>query len=62
MRGTWLVSMAVMVSACATARSRADIAFERADYVAAAEQYEVLAEREPKNGALRERRDVLIAA
>jgi hypothetical protein len=48
--------------ACVTARGRADQSFERADYVAAAEQYETLLAASPADGALRARRDAARAA
>ncbi|MEO7733155.1 MAG: hypothetical protein ABIY55_19485 [Kofleriaceae bacterium] len=40
-----------------TARSRAESAFERADYVAAAEEYDALARQSPDDASLRARRD-----
>lgn len=52
-----LVSIMLVTSACATARSRADDAFNRADYVFAAEQYGKLVESSPTDASLLARRD-----
>ena len=57
MRIPWLLVLPVAVSACATARGRADDAFARADYVAAADQYEALIESSPDGASLRPQRD-----
>jgi hypothetical protein len=47
---------------CVTARGRADQSFERADYVAAAEQYDRLLAKDPTDAGLRARRDEARAA
>ena len=58
MRGGLLVVLLCFVSsACMTARGRADTAFDHADYVAAADQYDVLARQKPEDAALAARRD-----
>src|SRR5438552_2988587 len=49
--------LALASSACVTARGRADQAYSRADFVAAADQYEALAAQSPEDAELRERRD-----
>jgi hypothetical protein len=46
-----------LAAGCATARGRADAAFARADYVAAADQYDQLAARDPGDRDLIDRRD-----
>jgi len=52
-----VVSLVALVSACVVTHGRADRAFNRADYVSAAEQYAVLVESEPGDAGLRARRD-----
>lgn len=56
-RGVLLVSIGWVLAGCITGRGRADAAFERGDYVAAADGYGELFEREPGDAALRTRRD-----
>jgi hypothetical protein len=61
MRGALWVSIvwgvSFVVSGCAGVRGRADVAFERGDYVGAADQYGALAETSPEDASLRARRD-----
>jgi hypothetical protein len=52
-----LVSIGLVVAGCISARSRADAAFDRGDYVTAADGYAALAEQAPGDVALRNRRD-----
>jgi hypothetical protein len=45
----------VTLAGCATARSRADDAFQRGDYVGAADRYEAIVAKNPKDGEARGR-------
>jgi hypothetical protein len=57
MRGLLLGLIGLLALGCVTARGRADAAFERADYLEAAEQYGALVEETPGDASLRGRRD-----
>jgi hypothetical protein len=56
MRFSWIACLWLLAS-CSTALTRADGAYERGDYIAAAEQYDLLAQQSPADADLRARRD-----